>query len=149
MRLLIQRVNEASVTVDEKLISSINKGLLVFVGIGQQDSKSEAQWLANKVAKLRIFPDEFGKTNLSLKDVSGSALVVSQFTLYAETKKGLRPSFINAAHPEYAKPLIQYFAEQLQSNEIPVQLGQFGADMKIALINNGPVTIYMERNPKS
>ena len=149
MRLLIQRVNEASVTVDEKLISSINKGLLVFVGIGQQDSKSEAQWLANKVAKLRIFPDEFGKTNLSLKDVSGSALVVSQFTLYAETKKGLRPSFINAAHPEYAKPLIQYFAEQLQSNEIPVQLGQFGADMKIALINNGPVTIYMERSPKS
>tara|TARA_Y100001934_G_C12224863_1_gene712506 strand:+ start:182 stop:631 length:450 start_codon:yes stop_codon:yes gene_type:complete len=149
MRLLIQRVNEASVTVDEKLISSINKGLLVFVGIGQQDSKSEAQWLANKVAKLRIFPDEFGKTNLSLKDVSGSALVVSQFTLYAETKKGLRPSFINAAHPEYAKPLIQYFAEQLQSNKIPVQLGQFGADMKIALINNGPVTIYMERNPKS
>ena len=149
MRLLIQRVNEASVTVDEKLISSINKGLLVFVGIGQQDSKSEAQWLANKVAKLRIFPDEFGKTNLSLKDVSGSALVVSQFTLYAETKKGLRPSFINAAHPEYAKPLIQYFAEQLQSNKIPVQLGQFGADMKIALINNGPVTIYMERSPKS
>jgi len=149
MRLLIQRVNEASVTVDEKLISSINKGLLVFVGIGQQDSKSEAQWLANKVAKLRIFPDKFGKTNLSLKDVSGSALVVSQFTLYAETKKGLRPSFINAAHPEYAKPLIQYFAEQLQSNKIPVQLGQFGADMKIALINNGPVTIYMERSPKS
>jgi D-tyrosyl-tRNA(Tyr) deacylase len=146
MRLLVQRVSQASVSVADTIVGKINKGLLVLVGVGQKDSKYEAEWLAQKIARLRIFADSNGKTNLSLSEVSGSALIVSQFTLYADTRKGRRPSFINAASSDIAKPLIEYFAKQLETYGIPVKLGKFGADMQVTLINDGPVTIWMEHN---
>ena len=149
MRLLIQRVSKASVSVADTIVGKIDKGLLVLVGVGQKDSKSEAEWLARKTAQLRIFADANGKTNLSLSEVSGAALVVSQFTLYADTRKGRRPSFINAATSDIAKPLIEHFAKQLEGYGIPVKLGKFGADMQVALVNDGPVTIWMEHNSKS
>ena len=149
MRLLIQRVSKASVSVADTIVGKIDKGLLVLVGVGQKDSKSEAEWLARKTAQLRIFADANGKTNLSLSEVSGAALVVSQFTLYADTRKGRRPSFINAATSDIAKPLIEHFAKQLEGYGIPVKLGKFGADMQVALVNDGPVTIWMEHNRKS
>ena len=146
MRLLIQRVSKASVSVADTIVGKIDKGLLVLVGVGQKDSKSEVEWLARKTAQLRIFADANGKTNLSLSEVSGAALVVSQFTLYADTRKGRRPSFINAATSDIAEPLIEYFAKQLEGYGIPVKLGKFGADMQVALVNDGPVTIWMEHN---
>ena len=149
MRLLIQRVSKASVSVADTIVGKIDKGLLVLVGVGQKDNKSEAEWLARKTAQLRIFADANGKTNLSLSEVSGAALVVSQFTLYADTHKGRRPSFINAATSDIAEPLIEYFAKQLEGYGIPVKLGKFGADMQVALVNDGPVTIWMEHNSKS
>jgi D-tyrosyl-tRNA(Tyr) deacylase len=149
MRLLIQRVSKASVSVADTIVGKIDKGLLVLVGVGQKDSKSEAEWLARKTAQLRIFADANGKTNLSLSEVSGAALVVSQFTLYADTRKGRRPSFINAATSDIAKPLIEHFAKQLEGYGIPVKLGKFGADMQVTLVNDGPVTIWMEHNSKS
>ena len=149
MRLLIQRVSKASVSVADTIVGKIDKGLLVLVGVGQKDSKSEVEWLARKTAQLRIFADANGKTNLSLSEVSGAALVVSQFTLYADTRKGRRPSFINAATSDIAKPLIEHFAKQLEGYGIPVKLGKFGADMQVALVNDGPVTIWMEHNSKS
>ena len=149
MRLLIQRVSKASVSVADTIVGKIVEGLLVLVGVGQKDSKSEAEWLARKTAQLRIFADANGKTNLSLSEVSGAALVVSQFTLYADTRKGRRPSFINAATSDIAKPLIEHFAKQLEGYGIPVKLGKFGADMQVALVNDGPVTIWMEHNSKS
>ncbi|HCU81224.1 MAG: D-tyrosyl-tRNA(Tyr) deacylase [Chloroflexi bacterium] len=149
MRLLIQRVSKASVSVTDTIVGKIDKGLLVLVGVGQKDSKSEAEWLARKTAQLRIFADANGKTNLCLSEVYGSALVVSQFTLYADTRKGRRPSFINAATSDVAEPLIEYFAKQLETYGIPVKLGKFGADMQVALVNDGPVTIWMEHNSNS
>ena len=149
MRLLIQRVSKASVSVADTIVGKIDKGLLVLVGVGQKDSKSEAEWLARKTAQLRIFADANGKTNLSLSEVSGAALVVSQFTLYADTRKGRRPSFINAATSDIAKPLIEHFAKHLEGYGIPVKLGKFGADMQVTLVNDGPVTIWMEHNSKS
>ncbi len=149
MRLLIQRVSKVSVSVADTIVGKIDKGLLVLVGVGQNDSKSEAEWLARKTAQLRIFADANGKTNLSLSEVSGAALVVSQFTLYADTRKGRRPSFINAATSDIAEPLIEYFAKQLEGYGIPVKLGKFGADMQVALVNDGPVTIWIEHNSKS
>ena len=149
MRLLIQRVSKASVSVADTIVGKIDNGLLVLVGVGQKDSKSEAEWLARKTAQLRIFADANGKTNLSLSEVSGAALVVSQFTLYADTRKGRRPSFINAATSDIAEPLIEYFAKQLEGYGIPVKLGKFGADMQVTLVNDGPVTIWMEHNSKS
>ena len=149
MRLLIQRVSKASVSVADTIVGKIDKGLLVLVGVGQKDSKSEVEWLARKTAQLRIFADANGKTNLSLSEGSGAALVVSQFTLYADTHKGRRPSFINAANSDIAEPLIEYFAKQLEGYGIPVKLGKFGADMQVTLVNDGPVTIWMEHNSKS
>ena len=149
MRLLIQRVSKASVSVADTIVGKIDKGLLVLVGVGQKDNKPEAEWLARKTAQLRIFADANGKTNLSLSEVSGAALVVSQFTLYADTRKGRRPSFINAATSDIAEPLIEYFAKQLEGYGIPVKLGKFGADMQVTLVNDGPVTIWMEHNSKS
>ena len=146
MRLLIQRVSEASVSIAGEIVGRIGIGMLILVGVGQQDGEAEAQWLANKCAGLRIFEDSQGKTNLSLSDVDGSALVVSQFTLYADTRKGRRPSFIRAAVPEKAEPLVKRFAEQLVRNGVLVEHGRFGADMQVALVNDGPVTIWMERN---
>ncbi len=146
MRLLIQRVSEASVSIAGEVIGRIGAGMLVLVGVGQQDGEAEAQWMANKCAGLRIFEDRQGKTNLSLLDVHGSALIVSQFTLYADTRKGRRPSFIRAALPENAQPLVQLLAEHLASHGVPVEHGRFGADMQVALVNDGPVTIWLERD---
>ncbi len=145
MRLLIQRVSRASVKVDQQAISQIGNGLLVLLGIGHGDGDSQAAFLAEKVANLRIFEDDQGKTNLSVLDVKGEAIVVSQFTLYADTRKGRRPSFIDAALPEVASPLVDRFVELLRSHGVPTQTGQFGAHMDVEIHNNGPVTIWLEK----
>lgn len=146
MRLLIQRVDEAKVKVDKKIIGEINKGFLVFLGITHTDNEKIAEYLVNKLINLRVFEDEKGKMNLNIKDVNGEILVISQFTLYADTKKsGNRPSFINAAHPQYANNLYNYFINKCKEKDILTQTGKFGADMKVELINNGPVTIMLEK----
>ena len=145
MRLLIQRVSKASVTVEKQTISSIGKGLLVLLGIGHGDSEEQVQFLAEKTANLRIFEDEQGKTNLSVLHVKGEAIVVSQFTLYADSRKGRRPSFIDAALPDVAEPLVDRFVELLRSHGVPTQTGKFGAHMEVEIHNDGPVTIWLEK----
>lgn len=145
MRALIQRVSHASVTVDEQTISSIGKGLLILLGVGHGDGEEQANFLAEKTANLRIFEDEQGKTNLSILDVKGEAIVVSQFTLYANTQKGRRPSFIEAALPDVAEPLVNRFIELLRGHGVPTQTGKFGAHMEVEIHNDGPVTIWLEK----
>ena len=145
MRLLIQRVSRASVTVNEQTISRIGKGLLILLGIGHADGEEQAAFLAEKVANLRIFEDEQGKTNLSILDVKGEAIVVSQFTLYADTRKGRRPSFIDAAMPEVASGLVDRFVQLLREHGVPTQTGQFGAHMQVQIHNDGPMTIWLEK----
>ena len=145
MRVLIQRVSRASVTVEQQTISNIGKGLLILLGIGHSDGEEQAAFLAEKVANLRIFEDEQGKTNLSILDVKGAAIVVSQFTLYADTRKGRRPSFIDAALPEVALPLVDRFVALLRSHGVPTQTGQFGAHMLVEIYNDGPVTVWLEK----
>ncbi len=145
MRAIIQRVSEAGVTIEQQLHASIGRGLLVLVGVEESDSKQDAEWLAGKIRQMRIFSDENGKMNLSIEDIKGEYLVISQFTLHALTAKGNRPSFIKAARPEQAIPLYEYFKEQLKSNsDLQVKSGVFGADMKVNLINDGPVTISID-----
>ena len=145
MRALIQRVSKVSVTVEGQTISAIGKGLLILLGVGHGDTESQAIFLAEKVANLRIFEDEQGKTNLSILDVKGEAIVVSQFTLYADTRKGRRPSFIDAALPDVAEPLVNQFAELLRGHGVPTQTGKFGAHMLVEIHNDGPVTIWLEK----
>ena len=145
MRVLLQRVSGASVSVAGRRISHIDRGLLILLGIGHADTAEEAQFLAEKIANLRIFQDEAGKSNLSVLDVRGEALVVSQFTLYADASRGRRPSFTDAAAPEVAEPLIRGFADTLQLLGVPTQTGSFGEHMLVEIRNDGPVTIWLER----
>ncbi len=145
MRLLIQRVSHASVTVDRQTISQVGKGLLILLGVGHGDGEEQVTFLAEKTANLRIFEDEQGKTNLSVLDVKGEAIVVSQFTLYADSRKGRRPSFTDAALPEVAEPLVERFVELLRRHGVSTQTGRFGADMKVEIHNDGPVTIWLEK----
>ena len=145
MRALIQRVSKASVTVDDKVISQIGNGFVVLLGVGHGDGEEQAAFLAEKTANLRIFEDEHGKTNLSILDVKGGAIVVSQFTLYADTRKGRRPSFTDAAPPDVAEPLVDRFVELLRGHGVPSQTGKFGAHMLVEIHNNGPVTIWLEK----
>lgn len=145
MRLVIQRVKKASVIIEDKLFSTIEKGLLVLVGIEDADGEEDIEWLANKLVNLRIFSDEQGLMNLSVKDIDGEILLVSQFTLFASTKKGNRPSFIRSAKPEMAIPLYEKFITEIQKLIAkPIKTGVFGADMQIELINDGPVTIVID-----
>lgn len=145
MKLVIQRVKNASVEVEGKVVGEIEKGFLVLVGIKVGDTKEQADYLVKKVCNLRVFSDENDKMNLSLKDVCGKLLIVSQFTLYGNCSEGNRPSFIEAARPEEAIPLYEYFCEECEKNGIEVQRGIFGADMKVQLLNDGPVTIVIEK----
>ena len=146
MRIVLQRVKRASVTVEGEGISEIGPGLLLLVGVAQGDGEAEADWLAEKVAGLRIMGDEEGKMNLSVRDVGGEILAVSQFTLLADTRKGKRPSFVGAALPEEAEPLFDYFCERLREAGVAsVKTGSFGAMMDVELVNDGPVTIILER----
>jgi D-tyrosyl-tRNA(Tyr) deacylase len=145
MRVLIQRVKKASVTIEEKIFSEINQGLLILLGIEEEDTQEDINWLAGKIARLRIFSDENDAMNLSVQDVDGECLVVSQFTLHANTKKGNRPSFIQAAKPEIAIPLYEKFILQLENETSKkVITGTFRAMMDVALINDGPVTIWID-----
>jgi D-tyrosyl-tRNA(Tyr) deacylase len=145
---LVQRVREASVTVDGAVVGAIGAGVLVLLGVHRADTEAEAAWLAEKVAALRVFADDEGRMNRSLADAGGEALVVSQFTLYADTRKGNRPSYVAAAPPETAEPLYERFVVLLgQKLGRPVPTGRFGAMMDVALVNDGPVTLWIEREP--
>lgn len=144
MRAVIQRVKKASVSVTEEVLGEINQGFVILLGIHESDQMADVEYLVRKISKLRVFEDEAGKMNQDLAAVSGSILSISQFTLYADTKKGNRPSFVKAARPEVAIPLYEAFNEQLQALGIPVATGEFGADMAVSLINDGPVTIIID-----
>ena len=149
MRAVIQRVSQASVIIDEKRVASINDGILVLLGIEIEDTKEDAKWLANKISALRIFSDNDGKMNKSILEINGEAIVVSQFTLHAKTKKGNRPSYIKAARPEQSIPLYENFKEDLSiAIGEQVQSGEFGAKMKVDLTNEGPVTIIIDTKNK-
>ncbi len=145
MRALVQRVTEASVSIDDQLVSEIGNGILLLLGIAKTDSRSEAEFIARKVANLRIFSDEAGKMNLSVKDIGGEVLVVSQFTLYGNTAKGNRPGFDQAMEPDAAEALYEYFCDELDKYDVPVKQGSFGGDMDVRLINDGPVTFLIEK----
>lgn len=144
MRAVIQRVNYGRVTIDGRVNADIGRGLVILLGIGPGDDESKSTALAKKISQLRIMEDLQGKMNLSLLDTGGAAIVVSQFTLFADTRKGNRPSFVNAAPPKIASPLVDHFVEQLRAQGIPTQTGEFGAHMLVSLENDGPVTIWIE-----
>lgn len=145
MRVLLQRVSSASVTVGERETGRIGAGFLVLVGFTHGDGDEHVEWMADKVVGLRVFGDAEGKMNLALPDVGGAILVVSQFTLYGDAQKGRRPSFIQAAHPDAAVPLYEKFVAALRARGVPVETGEFGAMMQVALVNDGPVTLWLER----
>jgi D-tyrosyl-tRNA(Tyr) deacylase len=145
MRLVIQKVTRGSVTLEGQVVASIGPGLVILAGVGKGDGQAQAEWLAEKVATLRIFEDQAGKLNLSVLDTGGSVLVVSQFTLYASMDKGRRPSFVDAALPEQAEPLVAHFAERLRALGVPAQTGVFRTHMLVEILNDGPVTILLER----
>jgi D-tyrosyl-tRNA(Tyr) deacylase len=145
VRVLLQRVLRASVRVDGETTGAIGRGVLLLVGVGPEDSEEQLTWMANKVAALRIFPDDEGKMNRSVAEAAGAALIVSQFTLYGDVRKGNRPSFIGAAPPERAEELVERFSSLLAERLDRVEGGRFGADMKVELVNDGPVTLWIER----
>lgn len=144
MRAVLQRVSQGSVTVNSEIVAKIGIGLMILLGVGPEDTREAAEQLADKISTLRIFEDTEGKMNLSVQDVGGEAIVVSQFTLYADTSRGRRPSFIGAAKPDLAEPLVEDFSKMLAARGVPTQTGVFGAEMKVSLVNDGPVTIVLE-----
>lgn len=149
MRAVVQRVSQASVTIDKRITGAINKGLLILIGIGEEDTEEDVEWLSSKLVSLRIFEDAAGKMNMGIKELDGEILLISQFTLFASTQKGNRPSFTKAARPEQAVPLYDQMIIQLTEKlGKPIATGIFGADMKIGLINDGPVTIIMDTKNK-
>jgi len=149
MRVVIQRVSEASVVIDTKIVATINQGLLVLLGIENDDTHDDVLWLSNKISKMRIFPDENGLMNKSIQDINGDIILVSQFTLFASTKKGNRPGFTRSAKPVIAIPLYEHFIKEVESDlGRKIQTGEFGADMKITLVNEGPVTITIDSKNK-
>ena len=145
MKFIVQRVNKSQVEVEEKVVGKIDKGFMVLIGITHNDTKEIADFLVRKLINLRVFEDENGKMNLSLKDIQGSLLLISQFTLYADCTSGNRPSFTNAAKPEFANELYEYIIEECKKQISNVQTGIFGADMQVSLVNDGPVTIILEK----
>jgi D-tyrosyl-tRNA(Tyr) deacylase len=145
MRTLVQRVKHGKVSVEDRSVAEIGPGLMILLGIGHGDGEEQAAFLAEKIAGLRIFEDVEGKMNLSVRDIGGGAIVVSQFTLFADTRKGRRPSFTDAALPDTASPLVDKFVEMLQNQGVPTQQGEFGAHMLVEIYNDGPVTIWLER----
>lgn len=148
MKTVIQRVSEASVKVDGEIVGKISDGLLLLIGIDEEDEKTDADWLVQKILNLRIFGDKDGKLNLSVLDIAGEILCISQFTLIADYKKGNRPSFIKAAKPDKAIPLFEYFKTEIAKSNLKIESGIFGADMKVSLLNDGPVTIVMDSKTK-
>lgn len=144
MRAVVQRVKQGSVTIEGERVAQIGQGMVILLGVGPEDGETQAAGLARKIAKLRIFSDADDKMNLSLLDIGGEAIVVSQFTLYANTRKGNRPSFVDAAKPDIASPLVDRFVALLRGEGVPVQTGEFGADMLVEIANDGPVTILLE-----
>ena len=146
MKLVVQRVKNAKVEVDGKIVGSIEKGFLVLLGVTHTDNEKIADYLVKKLCNLRVFKDDNDKMNLSIKDINGKLLIVSQFTLYADCSKGNRPAFVNAAKPEIANKLYEYFCNKCKENEIEVQKGIFGANMQVSLLNDGPVTIILEKS---
>ena len=148
MKAVIQRVSEANVKVEGDIVGEISDGLLLLIGIDEEDEKADADWLVQKILNLRIFGDQEGKLNKSVLDISGEILCISQFTLIADYKKGNRPSFIKAAKPDNAIPLFEYFKTQIAQSNLKIESGIFGADMKVSLLNDGPVTIVMDSKTK-
>jgi len=148
MRVVIQRVSEASVKVDNKIVGEVGKGLMLLIGVDESDENPDADWLVKKILDVRIFSDEEGKMNHSIKDINGEILCISQFTLISDYKKGNRPSYIKAARPDKAIPLFEYFKEELKKSGLKIESGIFGADMKVSLINDGPVTLVFDSKTK-
>ena len=148
MRVVIQRVTEANVKVEGEIVGEVEQGLMLLVGIQEEDTKTDVDWLVQKILNLRIFGDEEGKLNLSVQDIKGEILCISQFTLIADYKKGNRPSFIKAAKPDQAIPLFEYFKAEISKSGLKTEAGIFGADMKVSLLNDGPVTILMDSQTK-
>ncbi|MBS1571564.1 MAG: D-tyrosyl-tRNA(Tyr) deacylase [Bacteroidetes bacterium] len=144
MKIVLQRVTSANVSVNNKIVGAISQGLLLLIGIENTDDEKDANWLAKKIIDLRVFSDENGKMNFSIKDIGGEILCISQFTLLADYKKGNRPSYIKAAKPEIAIPILEYFKNELSKSNLKIESGIFGADMKVSLLNDGPVTIVMD-----
>lgn len=149
MKIVVQRVKNANVKVDGKIVGEISEGLMLLVGVSEDDDKSDAYWLVKKILDLRIFSDSDGKMNLSVKDISGEILCISQFTLISDYKKGNRPSYIRAAKPEKAIPLFDYVKDELKKSDLKIESGIFGADMKVSLLNDGPVTLVLDSKTKA
>ena len=148
MRVVIQRVSEASVKVDNQIVGEIGKGLMLLIGVDESDENSDADWLVKKILDVRVFSDDEGKMNHSVKDINGEILCISQFTLISDYKKGNRPSYIKAARPDTAIPLFEYFKDEMKKSGLKTESGIFGADMKVSLINDGPVTLVFDSKTK-